>query len=122
MQVAERFSSEATMRSSSLSILLMFVSVLLAGGQAGRFGPPIPPGLREADKQANAPLEPPVSPKRKVANPAQLKSEASDLAELSSAIPAQIEQVNLGQIPKDLGDHLKRIEKLAKHLRSEIMP
>jgi hypothetical protein len=122
MQVAERFSSEATMRSSSLSILLMFVSVLLAGGQAGRSGPPIPPGLREADKQTNAPLEPPASPKRRVASPAQLKSEASELAELSSAIPAQIEQVNLGQIPKALGNQLKRIEKLAKHLRSEISP
>jgi hypothetical protein len=44
------------MRSSSLSILLMFVSVLLAGGQARRSGPPIPPGLREANRISNQPL------------------------------------------------------------------
>jgi hypothetical protein len=25
-------------------------------------------------------------------------------------------------MPKDLNDHLKRIEKLAKHMRSEIYP
>ena len=80
------------------------------------------PGVREADKQANSPLEPPASPKWRVANPAQLKSEASELAELSSAITAQIERVNLGQIPKDLGDQLKRIEKLARRLRSEVLP
>jgi hypothetical protein len=27
-----------------------------------------------------------------------------------------------GKLPKDLGDQLKRIEKLAKHLRSEVTP
>jgi hypothetical protein len=30
--------------------------------------------------------------------------------------------VTKGQLPKDLGDNLKRIEKLAKHLHGEIIP
>ncbi|PYK94541.1 MAG: hypothetical protein DME36_05300 [Verrucomicrobia bacterium] len=105
------------------AIFLLFITVFcyVADVAIHPQGRPIPPGVREADKQSNAPLEPPALPKRRVANPAQLKSEASELAELSAAIPAEIEKVNLGQIPKDLSDHLKRIEKLAKHLRSEIM-
>lgn len=97
---------------------LCYVATLLVHPQ----GRPIPPGVREADKQMNAPLEPPASPKRRATNHAQLSSEARELAELSSSIPAQIEQVNKGQVPKDLGDQLKRIEKLAKHLRSEVLP
>jgi hypothetical protein len=106
------------------TVLALFVAVFSCVAEVPTHpqGRPVPPGVREADKQANAPLEPPASPKRRVANPAQLKSEASELAELSSAIPAQIEQINLGQIPKDQSNQLKHIEKLAKHLRSEIMP
>jgi hypothetical protein len=33
-----------------------------------------------------------------------------------------MEQVNKGQLPKDLTEDLKKIEKLAKHLRSEVSP
>ena len=36
--------------------------------------------------------------------------------------PRQIDQVTKGQLPKDLSDNLKRIEKLAKQLRSQIIP
>jgi hypothetical protein len=78
--------------------------------------------VREADKQVNAPVEAPAPVKRKSVDPARLREEAEELAKLSATIPAQVDQVNKGQIPKDLGDQLKRIEKLAKHLRSEIIP
>jgi hypothetical protein len=37
-------------------------------------------------------------------------------------VPAQIEQVTKNQYPKDLTDNLKRIERLAKHLRTEVTP
>ena len=81
---------------------------------------PIPPGVREADKETNAPIEPPAKFKQKPADPALVKQEAEELARLSAAIPSQVEQVGHGQFPKDLADQLKRIEKLANHLRSEI--
>lgn len=84
-------------------------------------GKPIPPGVREADKQINAQInEPPAKLKHKPADPAQLQQEADELAKLSATIPGQIELVRQGQFPKDLEEHLKRVEKLAKHLRSEI--
>jgi hypothetical protein len=81
---------------------------------------PIPPGVREADKQPSKPLEAPVEAKPRTADPAKLKQEADELAQLSASVPADIGFVAHGQLPKDLADRLKRIEKLAKHLRSEI--
>jgi prefoldin subunit 5 len=52
----------------------------------------------------------------------QVKQEADELKKLADGVPAQIEQVTKNQYPKDLNENLKRIEKLAKHLRSEITP
>lgn len=84
-------------------------------------GRPIPPGLREAEKQVNAQIdEPPAKVKHKPADPAKLHQEADELVKLSAVVPSQIDLVSRGQMPKDLAEHLKRIEKLAKQLRSEI--
>jgi len=52
----------------------------------------------------------------------QLNKEAEELARLAGSIPAQIEQVAQGQLPKDLTEKLKQIEKLAKRLRAEVSP
>ena len=41
---------------------------------------------------------------------------------LADSLPDQIQQVSNNQLPKDLSDNLKRIERLAKHLRSEVVP
>jgi hypothetical protein len=85
-------------------------------------GRPVPPGVREADKQINAPIEPPAQLKSKPKDLAALKQEAEELAKLSAGVPSQVDQVSQGKVPKDLADQLKRIEKLAKRLRSEIAP
>lgn len=49
------------------------------------------------------------------------KQEAQELAQLSAGIPPRINSVAKGQLPKDLADHLERIEELAKQMRSEIL-
>lgn len=82
---------------------------------------PIPPGVREADKQINKPLEPPLAATPGT-DPAKLKQEADELAQLSAGVPSDLARVAHGQLPKDLADKLKRIEKLAKHLRNELTP
>jgi hypothetical protein len=46
--------------------------------------------------------------------------DAQELAELSASIPADVKLVNRGLLPKDLVEKLKRVEKLSKHLRSEL--
>jgi hypothetical protein len=103
----------------ALALLLSIVAPAIMGPNNQH---PVPPGIREADKQTNAPLEAPLPPRAKPRDPAQLQSEAAELAQLSAGIPAQIQRVNQGQLPKDLNDQLKRIEKLSKHLRSEVTP
>jgi hypothetical protein len=113
---------EGIMRKLPISILILAVSAFLAAVSAGKQGRPIPPGIREADKATNAPLEPPLEMKRKPAQLAQLRQQAAELARLSQAVPEQIDQVVQGQLPKDLNGNLKQIEKLAKRLRSELAP
>lgn len=103
----------------SIFIVLAIGVAFFPSNEHGQ-GRPIPPGVREADKQTNAPIEPPAKFKRVPPDPASLKQEAEELAKLSAEVPSQMDQVSQGKIPKDLGDQLKRIEKLAKHLRSEI--
>jgi paraquat-inducible protein B len=81
-----------------------------------------PPGIRTADQQSNQPLEPPIEMRNRKVNVEQVKQEADELKKLADGVPAQIEQVAKNQYPKDLNENLKRIERLAKHLRSEVTP
>jgi hypothetical protein len=78
--------------------------------------------VKEADKQVNKPLEPSLAATPNKPDLAKLKQEADELAQLSAGIPSQLELVAHGQLPKELTEKLKRIEKLAKHLRSELSP
>src|SRR5262245_60974145 len=103
---------------------LFFISTVFAfcilSSSSNNYGQarPIPPGVREAEKQINAQInEPPAKLKHKAADRGKIQQEADELAKLSAAIPGQIELVRQGQFPRDLEEHLKRIEKLAKQLR-----
>jgi hypothetical protein len=55
-------------------------------------------------------------------DPVQLQREARELSDLAKSLPADVDQVNHGLLPKDTIDKLKRIEKLSKHMRSEVQP
>jgi Skp family chaperone for outer membrane proteins len=55
-------------------------------------------------------------------DPAQLQREARELLDLSQSLQLDIESLNRGLHPKDTSEKLKRIQKLAKHLRGEIEP
>ena len=99
---------------------LLSAALCVIPAALGRQARPSPPGMRDAQTQSNKPLEPPLEAKSKPADPAKLKQEADELAQLSAGIPSDISLLGQGQIQKDLSDKLKRIEKLAKHLRSEI--
>jgi hypothetical protein len=106
------------MRFRFLVLACLLSCTLVVGGQTGH---PVPPGVREADKLPNpADIPPQVTAKRQPADPAQLKRDAHELAQLAQLIPSQIEEVGNGRLPKDLDRQLKRIEKLSKQLRREI--
>lgn len=63
-----------------------------------------------------------MQPQSRKINVEQVKKEADELKTLADGVPSQIEQVTKNQYPKDLTENLKRIERLAKHLRSEVTP
>ena len=105
-----------------ISVLLAVTLISFPAKESGQRIRPIPPGVREADKQTNKPLDPPLERSLKVPDPTKLKREAEELAQLSAGIPPLMNLVAEGQLPKDLGERLKRIEKLAKRLRSEVTP
>ncbi|HET9408213.1 MAG TPA: hypothetical protein VFO39_13315 [Candidatus Sulfotelmatobacter sp.] len=104
------------MRTLWIAPLLLFVSAA-AWGQK-----PVPPSVRQADQaeeNAQRNIPPPLN-QRPMVDPAKLRKDADELATLAQGIPSEIDQTGKGILPKDLGEKLKRIEKLAKHLRSQV--
>jgi hypothetical protein len=124
------------MRSGSLFSVGVFAAVCasfvcLGFGQAplspprvpATFGQshPIPPGMREGENKINnQQTDPPLKPRRVTADPAKLKAEATELRELADGVPDAMDQVSKGILPKDLDENLKKIEKLAKQLHSQV--
>jgi hypothetical protein len=52
----------------------------------------------------------------------QLQKDAKELAELCASIPADMDGVKQGLLPKDVVEKLKRVEKLSKKVRQELAP
>lgn len=106
------------MRAGALLSAFLLLSACLAYAQH-----PVPPGVREGEQTINnQQTEPPAAPRQPRVDPEKLRSEASELRDLADALPTAVDQVSKGVMPKDLAENLKKIEKLAKHLRSEVNP
>jgi TolA-binding protein len=103
-------------------LLLCVLSVFSVAAIPQTATHPRPPGLAEGQKQIDQPLERPMEMRNRQINVEQVRQEAEELRRLADRVPAQIQQVTNNQLPKDLRDNLKRIEKLAKHLHSEVTP
>src|SRR5579859_3865919 len=85
---------------------------------------PIPPGVRQADAaetQMEKNIPPPLA-RTTTIDPQKLRHDADELSALAQSIPADVDQTANGVLPKDLVPKLKRIEKLAKHLRATLNP
>lgn len=98
-------------------LLVVVTSLVTCAGPQVRIG--TNPGRIEAAKHPLV-LEPPIGPQVPRIDPIKVRSEANELATLAQSVPADIEQLAQGKLPKDFSDKLKRIEKLSKHLRSEL--
>jgi hypothetical protein len=67
--------------------------------------------------------EPVVFPQQQTKlDPVQLQHEAQELLNLTQSLQPDIDSVNHGVLPKDTVEKLKRIQKVAKHLRGELEP
>jgi len=104
-------------------LFLLWVPVLLCGSAQGqafpRDAPPYPP--EAADKSITRDDDHPPEAKAHV-DRVQIEREARELSDLAKTLPGDIDSVNRGLLPKDVTAKLKRIEKLAKHLRGQLSP
>jgi len=104
--------------SVSWLLLLLFFCLLAAAQTRSGSGFPKPP--EPADRSSSATNEP--TTRRIRIDAIQLQRDAKELSDLAQSLPADIDQINRGLLPKDILVKLKRIEKLSKRLRGELAP
>jgi len=101
----------------SILLFTLLLSASLFSAQRIR-----PAGQHEADKaesQFDKSIPAPAQPRQTI-DLTKLRQDANELANLAQSIPTAVDQTTKGLLPKDLDQKLKRIEKLAKQLRSQI--
>lgn len=99
-----------------LVLAVLFCTTTGASGQH-KFQPVPPPPSLDHDNIPRS--EAPTTPLRRI-DLGQLQKEADDLARTAQTIPSDVASVRRGTLPKDVLQKLKQIEKLSKHLRSEL--
>ena len=107
-----------------LLICVLFCA-MLADAQYPNLNPGNPAVPRAPDAEHRLPIDKPAQTKaptkRRQVDAAETKRQAEELAKLSQAIPPEIDLVAKGQLPKDLNERLRRIEKLSKQRRRELL-
>jgi len=79
---------------------------------------PNPPEPMDTDSKN----QPPAETSARHIDLVQVQKDADDLARTAQTIPTDVASVRKGMLPKDVIEKLKQIEKLSKHLRSELNP
>ena len=99
-----------------LSIPFLFLVLSTEAQQQPRNGMSPPPSPMNT---GTIPAQVPLNVPRRI-DLAELQREADDLARTAQTIPSDMASVRQGTLPKDFIQKLKQIEKLSKHLRSQI--
>jgi hypothetical protein len=102
-----------------LLVAIYFVFWSPSFGQSVPPGAPVPRSAADSPRIV-APTGSGVQPATTRSDPMELRREAKQILELSRSVQLDIDSVNRGLLPKDTIDKLKRIEKLSKHLRSQV--
>jgi hypothetical protein len=100
-------------RLRTLALGLLILPLLLNAQRRPSY--PSPPGSMDHVSQSS-----PATVFQPRVDSVQLDRQAKELADLAGSIPADIDHVNHGLLPKDTSEKLKRIEKLAKQLRGQV--
>jgi hypothetical protein len=105
-------------------VLTITAMLGLSGSAWSQTATPIPPGHTAANKATrNAEnVEPPAPPVQNNVTATQILQEADELVSLAQQVRVETEHATQGLLAKDLKDKLKRIEKLSKRLREELVP
>lgn len=83
---------------------------------------PVPVGVRQGEQavyQGEQGIPPPLY-RPPGPNLQQMQRDAAELSNLARSVPPEVDALSKGVRAKDLGPKLKKIEKLSKHLRSEL--
>ena len=105
----------SSLRTSLRLFFFLVACSVVCVAQGRKF--PSPPQPAERTIGTQKPAETPV---RQQINFLELQREARELSDLAHTVPADIDNVGRGLLPKDLVEKLKRIEKLSKRLRNDI--
>ena len=110
------------MRAPLLYLFAMLVGFCVTvAGQRTPLNLPVPP--QATTSPSNIPDSPSTYPTAlKPHLDRLLQHDARELLQLSQSLQSDIESVNHGLLPRDTIKKLKRIEKLSRHLRSELAP
>jgi len=105
-----------------LPCLILLSCLALAQSSSPPPGYAVTPGFGEADRQTQQMDREtaPHMPQAERPSFAEMQRNAKELASLARTIPPDIDLTAKGLLAKDLASRLKKIEKLAKQLRSEI--
>ncbi len=98
--------------------LASFIFCTAAHAQIGH--PPVSPTMNGSHELHITDRDMP-TPVRQI-DPVRLQKDALALATAAGSIPADIESVRKGMLPKEIILKLKQIEKLSKQLRNELNP
>lgn len=107
------------MKRSSLLFLPLLLVALCSHAFQGKPSMPTPPEPLDQSNAAKPPNQPTIT---RHVDMAHVQEEAAALARTAQTIPADVASVRQGLLPKDVVQKLKQIEKLSKHLRSELSP
>jgi hypothetical protein len=101
-----------------MGVRLVLVSVLFLAAPALTQQSKIYPGSHY--EMADVRPEPPRDLDLQAAHAQEVRKDIQELSSLSAALQTDLVQLQKGMRSKDLGQHLKRIEKLSKKVRQEV--
>jgi hypothetical protein len=104
-----------------IPLLLCLLSIPIQSQKPKYPTAPVPMSTGTGTGPNPQPVPSPVNARRPI-DLLKLQQEADELSKIAQTIPADVTSVRHDMLPKDLLEKLKRIEKLSKHLRSELTP
>ncbi len=107
--------------SNTAAFAVTLASLIFCAAAHAQIGhPPASPTMNGSHELRITDRDMPVLPRQ--LDPVRLQKDALALATAASSIPADIESVRKGILPKEIILKLKQIEKLSKQLRNELNP
>ncbi|MGC2822335.1 MAG: hypothetical protein WA198_21770 [Candidatus Sulfotelmatobacter sp.] len=118
---AKKIAAKKTASKNITAFAFALASLLFCSAAHAQIGhPPVSPTMNGSHELRITDRDMP-TPVRQI-DPVRLQKDALALATAAGSIPADIESIRKGILPKEIVLKLKQIEKLSKQLRNELNP